>query len=375
MVVAEYQLATTTFNGIQFVILKLDRIYWIWLVRTNIVKNVFIYFIGTRLQPTCSILSLLCIVCIVAPLALVAGKRVACEIVVVLTILQQLLQVFIKELLPQLLIYLAKRFGIPSQVLNELNHFHAGWLCPIVAGRVALEIVVTLLIAKAPVKVPNRSEDIFALFVIEVLAIAEGTLGMIQLEITDEFINHEESCQLLQINIRRDVLLLVESCHESIKAVLNLIKRQSCRSFCELRFLNVDGQIVRCGAELLSVRLVVIRVQLQKSSSRFVFKVDAIVREAHLFRQVITAAIFAIKVKVDRHNMVGSTCFHKVCSLHADSIRHQRAADTICQQYPVPTFSHTKRLHLICEPYPIRLLCPAPAAVSSTLDLHRSLFH
>ena len=73
--------------------------------------------------------------------------------------------------------------------------------------------------------------------------------------------------------------------------------------------------------------------------------------------------------------MVGSTCFHKVCSLHADSIRHQRATDTICQQHPVPAFRHTKRLYLLCEPYPIRLLRPAPTAVSPTLDFHSSLFH
>ena len=157
-----------------------------------------------------------------------------------------------------MLVYLAKRFGVPSQVLDELNYFHARRLSPVIAGHIALEVVVALLVAKAPVEVPNRSEDIFACIIAKVLAIAESTLGMIQLEIANEFIHHKESCQLFQINIRRDVLLLVKGSHESIEAVLDDVKRQSCCSFCELRLLDVDGQVVWRGTELLSRWLVVI---------------------------------------------------------------------------------------------------------------------
>ena len=115
---------------------------------------------------------------------------------VILTKLHQLLQVFVQELLPELLVNVAQGFGVPTQVLNELYHLHVGHLGPVITGRVMLEVVVSLLVAEAPVEVPDGSEDVLAGVVLETFFIAKSTFGMVKLEVADEFVHHKEARQL-----------------------------------------------------------------------------------------------------------------------------------------------------------------------------------
>ena len=73
--------------------------------------------------------------------------------------------------------------------------------------------------------------------------------------------------------------------------------------------------------------------------------------------------------------MIGCRCPHEVSSLHAYSIRHQRAANAVSQEHPVLTLSHAKGFHGSLELDAIGFLGPSPAAVSPTLYLHSGLCH
>ena len=181
------------------------------------------------------------IVCGVAPGVAVALEGVVGEVVVVLAVLYEFLQVFVHELLPELLVEVAHGFVVPSEVLDELLDLKVRHVYPEVAGRVGFEVGAVLLVAKAPVEVPYRTEDVLAGVCLEALAVAEGALRVIEFEVADKLINHEEAHQLLDIDVARDVLPLVERLHEAVEVVLYHLQRQGGCAFGKLWFLDVDG--------------------------------------------------------------------------------------------------------------------------------------
>ena len=102
-----------------------------------------------------------------------------------------------------------------------------------------------LLVTEAPVEIPYGTEDVHAAITLEVLAIAEGALGMVQLEVADKLVYHQEARQLLDVNEFANVLSLIERLHEVVETATNHVQRQGCCPLVELRFLDVDGQVIR----------------------------------------------------------------------------------------------------------------------------------
>ena len=198
---------------------------------------------------------------------------------------------------------------------------------------------------------------------------------MIELEVADELVDHEEARQLLHIDVSRDVLPLVQSSHEAVETVAHDVERQARVIYAELGFLDVDGQVVGRGAELLSGGLVVVGVELEQRRRRLVGKVHAVVREAHLLRQVVAAAVGSVEINVHGHYVVGGRSAHEVGGLHAYGVRHQRARLIVGEQHPALAGRHAQRLLLLGELQAVRFLGPPPAAVAAPLDLHGRLLH
>ena len=73
--------------------------------------------------------------------------------------------------------------------------------------------------------------------------------------------------------------------------------------------------------------------------------------------------------------MIGSRCSYKVGSLHTYGVRHQRTADTVSQQHPVPALGHAKGLHLLGETDAIGFLGPSPTTVTPSFYLHGGFCH
>ena len=198
---------------------------------------------------------------------------------------------------------------------------------------------------------------------------------MIELVVKRELVDHHEADKLLDINIRRDVPSAIECRQETVETILNVFQCQLRQAFAEVGFLDVDWQVVRRRLELLSCRLVVIRIEFKQSSCCFVNNIDTVVRKAYFLGKVIAATILAIKVKVNWHDMIGCSCSHQIGCLHTDCVRHHRTCLIVREQYPRLAFRHAERLLLLSELQAIRFLWPAPAAVASALYLHSSLFH
>ena len=117
---------------------------------------------------------------------------------------------------------------------------------------------------------------------------------MVDLVVANQVVCHEVTCQVVHVNPRRDVVAILQCVDKGVEVVLDGVEVEVAPLFVEVRVFDVHGEVVWVGME--AVCLVIVGVEFEKGGVLFIFDVDAIVVESHLFREVVAAPIIAVEV-------------------------------------------------------------------------------